>query len=288
MNKLDIFLHLYLFQIEDMLNTTITELKDVVFHSEEANTDEHLKIFIKKFLLKHNHIEKDYCFNVEIKKDNAIFAADRTELVNIIIADVLLPNELTEENKIEVRKQKTSIYTNPDLYVKIDTGDTFKFISIELKSTKIDKIPGSSIQQKSPYEWVIFVQHKNNIRKVVTGMYINSITERLPFPDRSPRPEVGFKTLGEWNKKYRTVRKETLVFDYPSTTLKKELVLTNWHDALVKEWMSTIKSTKVKTNEKWFNHTIRLFSLDLITYYETLNEEDRRSLRDALRDKTTK
>ena len=50
------------------------------------------------------------------------------------------------------------------------------------------------MQQINPYEWVIFIKQGKPI-EITTGFYLNSITEKVQFPDRSPRPQVSFNTL---------------------------------------------------------------------------------------------
>ena len=138
------------------------------------------------------------------------------------------------------------------------------------------------MQQVSPYEWVIFVQHKENTTKVVTGMYINSITERLPFPDRSPRPEIGFNILSRWNSNNRIVKDNTLQCSYTNDTASKEQLLNNWHKHLSCEWLNIIKKETRTENEKWFNHTIRLYSLELLEYYDSISVNQKVELKKSL------
>lgn len=273
MNKLSAFLHLYLYQIETTINLNPSELSSVEFHSEEANTDESLKIFFKSFISIHREITPEYSYNVEISNNDSsnIFSID--DLKEFYITDVLLPFELSIEHKNIIQQQKQAIYTKPDLFLSITNRKTSQIyhISIELKSTKNNKIPGSSIQQISPYEWVIFVRHNNNSISVTTGVYINSITDRLAFPDRSPRPEIGFNTLSSWNRNYRVIHNNTLQYNYRDSNITAKLaILDDWHSFLVKEWINTVKQTESNREEKWFNHTLRLYSIELLTYYDSL------------------
>lgn len=48
------------------------------------------------------------------------------------------------------------MYVNPDLYIKISGSKEDRFHSIEIKSTKQDTIPGSSVQQIVSDEWGAF------------------------------------------------------------------------------------------------------------------------------------
>ena len=286
MKGLNGFMHLYFFQIESILNKQNNDLAKIKFQSEEANTDEYLKQFFKSFLLKHNHIQDTYYLDVKIENGQEIEIYNKSDLKQIYVKDVLLPIELTSKHRNIIQEQKKSVYTNPDLYIKLTNGIKDKYISVELKSTKNDKIPGSSIQQISPHEWVIFVQHKNDIIKVATGMYINSITEKLTFPDRSPRPEIGFNTLYKWNLNNRIISNSTLQCLYTNNKIKEQ-ILENWNLHLVEEWLSTVKKSTKTQSEKWFNHTIRLYSLSLIEYYDSIDNEQKEVLKHTLQKLTS-
>ena len=77
------------------------------------------------------------------------------------ISNVFLPEHLNTEQKKEISTLKKSVYTSPDLYLEITDGINIYFESVELKSTKDNNIPGSSVQQISPFEWVIFIKRDN-------------------------------------------------------------------------------------------------------------------------------
>ena len=90
--------------------------------------------------------------------DGNSIISNLTDMMQFSINNVFLPEELTEEHKKVIRQSKTSVYTNPDLYIEIlGANQAVQYISLELKSTKQDKIPGSSAQQANPYEWTLFV-----------------------------------------------------------------------------------------------------------------------------------
>jgi hypothetical protein len=154
---------------------------------------------------------------------------------------------------------------------------------VELKSTKDNNIPGSSVQQVSPFEWVIFVKRDKDSVFVTTGFYINSITEKLPFPDRSPRPQIGFKTLVEWNEKYRKESNKILsVENVTEINRDKIKLLTDWQDYLATEWLEIIKSETTKNNEKWFNNALRKFAVKFLDYTENLTGAEKQKLKDTL------
>lgn len=161
------------------------------------------------------------------------------------------------------------------MYLKITDGSNFFFESVELKSTKNNKIPGSSIQQVSPFEWVIFIKRAKEIQ-VTTGFYINSITEKLPFPDRSPRPQIGFKTLVDWNKKHRKVHNTILeINNVTEITNAKIELLDDWQDFLASEWLEIILKNERKKTEKWFNNAIRKFTVKLLEHYDKIDSKER-------------
>ncbi len=265
MEKLDHFLCTYFYQIETKLNEDCKELSTIKFQSEEANTDEYLKQFFKGYLSKHNKLALTPSIDkVSIKRGEEVFSCAMNELKDFCIKSVWLPKDLTSEMKADIARSKRSVYTNPDLYLEISMPTKTEYVSVELKSTKKDSIPGSSVQQVSPYEWVIFVKHTAKTVNTACGFYVNAITEKLPFPDRSPRPKVGHKTLKGWNKKNRKVAGGTLVYTIdPEIEAAKNAILEDWEKYLCDEWLQTI-ARKKKGREKWFNNTIRIFSYELL------------------------
>ncbi len=282
-NLLNSFLIVYFYKIENELNTTKNGLETIKFQSEEANTDEFLKRYFQSFLLKHNDLSGVKLKKLSVKIDSEEHTIDVENLMSYKIINVLLPEHLSTGQKKSITESKKSVYTSPDLYLEISDGTNIYFESVELKSTKDNNIPGSSIQQVSPFEWVIFVKRDNEKVLVTTGFYINSITEKLPFPDRSPRPQIGFKTLLDWNKKYRKVENEVLTIENISEINNDKIkLLTDWQDFLATEWLEIIKSEESRNSEKWFNNAIRKFALKFLDYTNTLTEADKEKLKNNL------
>ena len=273
------FLIVYFYKIEFLLNKNSNGLENLKFQSEESNTDEHLKLFFQNFITNNNDIS-----GIEIKElllvaDDNEYSIKISNLLNYKIKQVLLPEELSEDQKQTITSRKKSVYTSPDLYLKITDGQNIMYESVELKSTKNDKIPGSSIQQISPFEWVIFIKRNNDSVSVTTGFYINSITDKLPFPDRSPRPQIGFKNLLDWNNQNRKVESNILKVENVTEVNNEKLkLLEDWQDFLASEWLSIIRDDRKKKNEKWFNNAIRKFALKLLRYSEALSEKDKNEL----------
>ncbi|WP_134393501.1 hypothetical protein [Flavobacterium psychrophilum] len=282
-NLLNSFLIVYFYKIENELNNTKNGLETIKFQSEEANTDEFFKRYFQDFLSKHNDVKDVKIKQLAVKIDSEESIIDIEKLNSYKITNVLLPEHLTDEQKKEITKAKKSVYTNPDLYLEITDGTNIYFESVELKSTKDNNIPGSSVQQVSPFEWVIFVKRDSEKVLVTTGFYINSITEKLPFPDRSPRPQIGFKTLLDWNKKYRKVENDLLTIE-SSVEINNDKIklLTDWQDYLASEWLEIIKSEESRNNEKWFNNAIRKFALKFLEYSEKLTKSEKEKLKNNL------
>ncbi len=283
-NHLKSFLIVYFYKIENLLNDNSHLLSDIKFQSQEANTDEYLKIFFKDFLTKHHDIEDLILHELIIQNGDENYTISIDELKNYKIQEVFLPQELSQHQKVQIAKTKKSVYTNPDLYLQIVCKDEVFYESVELKSTKDDKIPGSSVQQISPYEWVIFIKRaKQNM--VTTGFYINSITDKLPFPDRSPRPQIGFKNLASWNEKNRKItQNKLLIIDDVSANANKIKLLNDWQDFLADEWLEIVLLDKISKNEKWFNNAIRKFALKLLEHNTKLGDQTKEDLIQKLRE----
>ncbi len=282
-NLLNSFLIVYFYKIENELNTTKNGLETIKFQSEEANTDEFLKRYFQDFLLKHNDLSGVKLTKLSVKIDKEEHTINIEDLKRYKISNIFLPEHLNTEQKKEISTLKKSVYTSPDLYLEITDGINIYFESVELKSTKDNNIPGSSVQQVSPFEWVIFIKRDNEKVLVTTGFYINTITEKLPFPDRSPRPQIGFKTLSDWNKKYRKVENAVLTVENISEINNDKIkLLTDWQDFLATEWLEIIKCKESRNNEKWFNNAIRKFALKFLEYTETLTKSEKEKLKIAL------
>lgn len=272
MSKIQNFMQVYMYELEQLLYTKKEELKRISFQSDEANTDRPLKEFLK-------HVIQNECrqipSNTEITKvilDETI-GVDIEELKKIKILRVLLPEEITEKIKTVISANKNAVYTNPDMCLEILIDGEIIYETIELKSTKQDSIPGSSIQQVLPHEWVIFIKHSTNQIEVATGQYINAINSKMQFPDRSPRPQVSFKEIQSWNQVHRVLKYTQLMYKKDEEESIKYHLITDWQGELVNRWMDMLfYSTSVKTNEPWFNNNMRKFIVAFLEKYEKLDD----------------
>lgn len=290
--KIDYFMLVYMYQLEQLLQTKENKMLKIKFNLDEANTDRPLKEFIRNVI-------QEECLslsmdlipeNLELIKDKISTSFKIEELLNITINRVLLPDEITPEIKEALIKEKTALlkgrktkYTNPDLLLEFKENDLTIYKSIELKSTDDDEIHGSSIQQVNPEEWAIFVQHKKKKGResilITTGKYVYAINSKLSFPDRSPRPKVAFNELKNWNMHNRTVDSSTLTYNLNSQEYNSRCeLISDWHQILCNEWMKAV-TTFPSQSPKWFHKVLRKFILQFLTMYEQLSDEKKELLK---------
>lgn len=269
-DNLIFFMNAFMYELEELLNKNLNYFDDVRFQFDEANTDQQIKIKIKEFIL--NNFQKITSVT-EIREDgkDAFISRDDFKISNIKV-----PSELTEDDRLFVRNSRTAVYTNPDLLFFVTDGDKEYRISVEVKSTKNDRIPGSSVQQIDINDWVIFLKHDDeHIIEFVTGKYIDAISGTMQFPDRSPRPQVSYNILKEWNKNYRNFNEGILSFEEDKNKNDKLQLIEDWQMLLSNRWMNTLKNKRKLNNEPWFNNNIRKFAVLLLEHYESLTKEER-------------
>jgi len=280
------FMYIYMYELENLLKYNVATLKLVSFSADEANTDRPLKEYIKNLIetyLTHlplNTLDK----SIEINYNNDKILLPYISFKDLCIAHVYLPDMLTEELKDIITQSKSSVYTNPDLYLEVSDGTNTEYVSIELKSTKSNAIPGSSIQQVDPNEWVIFIKHSKGSLDIVTGQYIYSINSKLQFPDRSPRPQVAFNELKGWNSRNRkTVDSKTTYTLNPDDEKIKYELLNNWQEHLANRWVEVLFDNTTKANEPWFNNNLRIFILKFIDKYENLTNNEKAEYKEMIK-----
>lgn len=271
MSKIQNFMQVYMYELEQLLCTKKEELKKVSFQSDEANTDRPLKEFLK-YVIQEEFTQIPSSTEITEIVFNEKIGIDVEELKKIKILRVLLPEEITEEIKAVISKNKNTIYTNPDMCLEILMDEKIVYETIELKSTKQDSIPGSSIQQVLPHEWVIFIRHSVSKVEITTGQYIHAINSKMQFPDRSPRPQVSFKEMQSWNQAHRVLKYTQLMYKEDDEELIKYHLISDWQGELSKRWIDMLfHSTSVKTNEPWFNNNMRKFIVLFLERYEKLD-----------------
>lgn len=265
---LEPFMYIYMYELELYLNSHTDELLQISFQSDEANTDRPLKEYLKK-TIEHN------CNHIEIMKSVSTVSMSNSwynindTIKSIVINHVLLPDELSDNIKDILKSRKKGVFTNPDLCLELSIDENIIYETIELKSTKSNAIPGSSVQQVSPYEWVIFIQHNNHTVDVTTGQYINAINTQILFPDRSPRPQVSFNELKNWNRKNRHILNNSIHFE-SSDNKEKQRLLEDWQSVLAERWIKIVFSNKKRKSEPWFNNNLRKFIILFLEIYDNL------------------
>lgn len=289
-SQLNNFMYVYMYHLENYLLSKKEEIKGISFQSDEANTDRPLKEYMK------NLIEKDFNkipqnSNIKLLNIESKQCEDMEVLQSFKINKVLLPENITQDIKEHIVNLKaiSSVYTNPDLCFEITSCESKYWVTIELKSTKNNSIPGSSIQQITPDEWVIFIKHKNESIDIVTGKYINSINYKMQFPDRSPRPDVSFKELKDWNKKYRIFYNEELKYLTDENSNKKFDLISDWQKVLADRWVNMLfECNTIKSKEPWFNNNMRKFILEFLNKYDSLSTDEQIAFKVKIQNLITK
>ena len=283
MKDIQNFMYIYMYELEKDLIKHKNDLFTVSFQSDEANTDRPLKEYLKKYIEElFPSIPEDIditslCFE-------GITFTDVQTIKHIRVNRVLLPEDISDELKETIKASKSSVYTNPDLYLELILDNKLFYESIELKSTKNDSIPGSSVQQIVPEEWIIFIKHSKNDISISTGQYIHAINSKIQFPDRSPRPQVSFKAISTWNKDNRTLNSNVLCYAKDDDDQNKKELISDWQNVLSQRWIDLLfNATSTKTDEPWFNNNMRKFILSFLTKYETLSDDEKKEFKERVK-----
>lgn len=195
----------------------------------------------------------------------------------------LLPEEITPKVERILAAGKTANYTKPDLCLQINLHGRTVYETIELKSTKKDDIPGSSVQQVSPEGWVIFVKRSKKTVQVATGKYLHMVNSKLQFPDRSPRPQVSFSELQTWNQSHRNKQENSLILRWDEENPDKQELLTDWQGVLARRWVKVLFDEKpLKRRDPWFHNALRKFALAFLEEYDRLSPEEQQAYREFI------
>lgn len=281
--ELVFYIYAFMYELEEQLNLNSNLFENVSFQSDEANTDKELKIVIKNFILSNL---------TSLKKIKSINSNSNTvHVINARIKDVLCSDEISGPIKLYLESKSRTrgrVYKSPDLLLVIEFNDIDYYQAVEVKSTKDDKIPGSSVQQANPEDPVVFVRHKNGMIEVSTGLYMNAITDTMQFPDRSPRPQVGYKNLKDWNNNFRFISDDLLEFRYDENRANKTRLFDDWQQVLCDRWIAMLNSNAKNTNEPWFNTNMRKFVLQLLEQYDQLSDKEKLDFKDKINNQLSK
>ena len=101
----------------------------------------------------------------------------------------------------------------------------------------------------------------------------------MRFPDRSPRPEVSFSALVDWNIKNRIITNNKIIYNINEDDDVIQIV-NNWQEILADRWVNIIFNNKnLKSNEPWFNNALREFTISLLEKYDNLSNEEQNNLK---------
>ncbi|MBQ7880646.1 MAG: hypothetical protein IJ358_02245 [Clostridia bacterium] len=272
------YISAYMYELEVCLNKYSQEFKTINFQLDEANTDSEVKRLVKKIIKENLLTINNIC---TVNMDDEEVHIDKSKFT---IDNILTIEEYTEIEKKAVKEKKDGVYVNPDLILNINFDGTLNHEFIEIKSTKNNNIPGSSIQQIDPNEWVIFIKHTDNDILTTIGQYKNSINGIMQFPDRSPRPQVSFSELKNWNNDFRTCENNILTYAKDDGEDTKENLLNDWQAFLAKRWMKALGTKRKPKNEPWFNNTVRKFALILLSNFQELSKKEQKKYLNFIKD----
>lgn len=274
MRELDLFMRLYLYELEIWLSEHKQDLLSISFQSDEANTDRPLKEFLKTEIELHcNCLSRLNGIN-SIVIDNESYPVSPS-VTNAVVNSVLLP-PISDEVKAILKARKSAVYTEPDICLVVIMNGKPEYVTIELKSTKNDSIPGSSVQQITPEEWVIFIKHTSKTVEITTGQYFYAINSKMQFPDRSPRPQVSFSELLDWNNKCRRNNGDCIEYISKGDEPEKYALLTDWQGVLAKRWVEIVFNTSPRKGEPWFNNNLRKFIMGFLEKYDNMSDDEKK------------
>lgn len=279
--KVDFLLRLYLYKLTNC-SLNLGELQEINYQSDEANLDEDLKLRFKNIIEKDPHILMKELNTYKVQYHKSEFTFGKDDLCSFKVEKVYLPNEIPESisNKLKERN-KSNVFTNPDLLLELSFLDKSYFRSIELKSTKNDIIPGSSVQQIHEEILSVFVKHNKTV-EITSGFYLDAVSGNTPFPDRSPRPKVSFNQLAKTNKCYVDENDGVITV---KVLHKKDKNLQNWHLKLVKDWIGSLSKSN---SSKWFDDVIVKYTYHILKQYDKMTIDEQKDSLEHLRERYNK
>lgn len=245
-------------KISDSLSKKLDQFKDIKLMEDELNIDKYLKIKIIEIL------REDFNdINENLRDDN------------IKLERLLTKEEYYHPDNKRYNEDEISNFC--DLVLVYQEDGIFIDNELEIKKTNSNKIPGSSINQIKPEKALLFFRYKKDEVELQVGYYYQSIDERIPFPDRSPRPIISYDAMKHTNK----LLSENEVSLKQLKNRTKNIFADNWIDQLVSNWMDDVKSVKLKRS--WFFSAIRQFCLKSIIEYEKLSDKEKKEFKKNLK-----
>ncbi len=274
-----------MYELELWLNNYKYQLLKISYQLDEANTDRPLKEYLKRMI---EDLINKLMYLKDVKSviiNNTMYDIPQS-VKDAFVHSVMLP-PIYDDVKNILKKRKNAVFTEPDICLAININGKLEYETIELKTTKNDSIPGSSVQQITPDEWVIFIKHTANDVEITTGQYFYAINSKMQFPDRSPRPQVSFKELYNWNNRCRNINGNTVEYKAIGDEAEKKALLTDWQDVLAKRWTKIVFDKSNHKGEPWFNNNLRKFILQFLEKYDSMSDKEKDEYKTLLNNSIT-
>ena len=171
-------------KISELLKKESIKFLNLKLMEDELNIDVHIKKMTIKIIKSH------------LKEINEYLCQYDMEIVKLLTKE----QYYRKSNK---RHNEDNISKFCDLVMVYKEKGIFKEDELELKKTNNNVIPGSSINQIKPDKALLFFKYSKKKVDIESGYYFQTVEERIPFPDRSPRPSVSFKSLEATNKELK-------------------------------------------------------------------------------------
>lgn len=94
----------------------------------------------------------------------------------------------------------------------------------------------------------------------------------MQFPDRSPRPQVSFSELKNWNNCNRQDKGDVITYKLSEDESEKYDLLTDWQGVLAKRWVDILFNEHPRKIIPWFDNNLRIFILEFLKKYDKLTD----------------
>lgn len=330
MNNLEDFLIIYMYFLEEKLNLQKQDkLRNIKFKSGKQNLDSPLIQRIMEIIEKDNFYSLDTLIEKPINKIKNLQVGNKTKTISLVDfkgwnVQILLGDKKNYSNKQDKGKKwdghfksaNADFFVPPDLgFIITDAQGNTYYKRVEIKMTKAEgkgKIPGSSIQQLSENEWLIFFKYSleskskdasskseiGNIIDVTIGYYTDAINWKqdretnkiiVPFPDRSPRPIVSFSRLKKWNEQNRIAIGDTIHYkkNQNKTFQNDENIIKDWKWNLIDRWIEIVlnpEKTNYTSKDKWFDVVLKEFIISFLQKYNNLTNDEKEEVERRLKE----
>lgn len=107
----------------------------------------------------------------------------------------------------------------------------------------------------------------------------------MQFPDRSPRPQVSFQEMKKWNAQNRVLSYQSLIYKKDLEENTKYELIDDWQNVLAQRWIDILFNSKnIRSNEPWFNITMRKFIILFLDKYDSLSISEKERFKKNIND----